>query len=123
MLGTWIRDDPDGGLRISHRRIGDELAKMVVVRPLELVFDDDRSARLVLGHEINVERASSLLAPGAHEGEAANVVQDIDVLLQPSREVVRLVLPNLAERDALDPADGRTALLWRSGRSEDGRCV
>jgi hypothetical protein len=85
--------------------LGDQLPKVVVIRSLKLVFDDHCAAGLVLRYEVDAERACGLLALNVRKRQVENVVQDIDVLFQPGRQVVSLVLPHFAEWNALDLSD------------------
>jgi hypothetical protein len=75
---------------------------MVVIGTLKLVLDHRDPARVVLGNEINAERPCGVLALGVAEIHVEHVVQNVDVLLKPSREVVRLMRPDTAQRHPLD---------------------
>ncbi len=68
--------------------------------------------RFVLANEVDAECSCRLLAAHIREADIENIVQHIDVLFEPGREVVRLVLPNLAKGDlSILPIDG----MWGSG--------
>jgi hypothetical protein len=59
MFRAGCRHNPDCDLRVHERRVGDQLAQVVVVEALKLVLDDDRAARPVSGHEIDAESAAA----------------------------------------------------------------
>jgi hypothetical protein len=87
--------------------------QVVVVCPLELVLDHDPVASLILSHEIDAEAAGSLFAAGIHQIQIQGVVENIEVLLEPSREVVRLVGPHFPKRNPPDLADVRARSCHR----------
>jgi len=74
---------------------------MVVVALVQLVLDDNRVARLVFGYQIDAERTGSLLSIGAGKIQIQELIQNIDVLLEPSAEIKRLVLPHFSQRNTL----------------------
>ncbi len=107
MLRARVGDDPDRRARFHHRRVGDQLSEVVVVGPFQLVLNHDNAAAIVFGDEINAKGTSGALALNVAERQVERVVENVDVVLQPSREVVSLVRPDGAERDALDLPDAR----------------
>jgi len=113
MLGSWIADDPDGGVGFERREVGDQLAEMIVVTSLELVLDHDGVAGLVLADEVNVEASSRPFALDVADGDAEGVTENICIVLQPRREVERLVPPNLTEPYPSDLPDVPAGLKTR----------
>ena len=58
MLGARVGDNPYGDLRFDRRQGGDQFTKMIVIAPRQLVFDDNRVARLVLRDKIYAKHPS-----------------------------------------------------------------
>lgn len=86
---------------------------------LELVLDDDRRPVRILGHEVDREGAGPLLALDGRQGCPDLLGDDIDVLLEPAGEVEGLVLPDLAEGDALYLADHPVTHSQTKGLSDE----
>jgi len=78
------------------------LAQVVVVGSLQLVVDDDRPPGIVLSNEVNAERACCAFALDVRKRDVENVVQNVDVLLEPGGQVVRLVPPHIPQRNTFD---------------------
>ena len=95
MLRTRIRYDPNRPTRLESGEIGEQLPKVVMIAPLQLVLDNNRAAVFVFGDKVNAEGARRLLPLDAAELKAHSVGEDIDVLLQPRREVESFVTPHL----------------------------
>jgi hypothetical protein len=70
---------------------------MIMVALLELVLDDDRVTRLILGHYVHAEVAGVLLSFGACQLQRDRLGQCVDVLLQPGSEVECLMLPHITQ--------------------------
>ena len=104
MLWARFGNDPDGRVRLDRRELGYELAEVVVVARFKLVLNNDRVARIVLRDEIDGEIASLPFPLRTDERQVEDLVQHVDVLLEPSREV-QFVFPDLTERYAFEFAD------------------
>ena len=97
MLVPELLRHPDDHRGVQAGRVGQELAEVTVVRGLELVLDDRRVAGLhLLAVQIHRERADTLLAGRELDLEADRLVELVDMIHQPGRELVRLVRPHLA---------------------------
>jgi hypothetical protein len=53
----------------------------------------------------DAERPGSLLPLRRHQTKADNILEHVDVLLQPPGQATSLMRPDLPKRDALDLAD------------------
>jgi len=62
---------------------------MIVVRSLKLVLDDYGVSGVILTDEVSAESAGGLLALDVRQVEIEDVIEDVDVLFQPRREVAR----------------------------------
>ena len=91
--------------RVEVGEVGQHLAQVVMVRLLELVLDDDLAPEPVIAVEIEAEGADPLLALLDAHLEVEDVVEVIDVVLQPDGEIAVLPLPDFPQRHSLDLPD------------------
>ena len=110
MLRAWLGDNPNSGVRIRHRRVGDQLPQVVVVGPFELILDDYSPPQFVLCNKIDTEGADRALALCRDEGQAnltsfrtstfssSHVVRSYASCGQTSRSGTRSILPLWAAR-------------------------
>ena len=68
---------------------------MAVVSGFELVLDDDRATGRVFSEDIQREATDWHLALGGLNLDTQLLTQEVDVLQNPRREVIRLAPPNL----------------------------
>jgi hypothetical protein len=97
--------DPHGLLCLQGGEVGDQLSEVVVITLLQLVLDDDERTRTILCYQIDAEVTAVLLTIHVGERQVQHVTEDINVVLQPRRELQRLVLPHVTKLKALDFAD------------------
>ena len=111
--------DPDDHSRAQMGGIGQQLAEVIVIRGLQLVFDDDLGAVVgVPAEDVGGIRAHGFLAPDELQRHPQRVAENRQVLLvsEPWGEVALLVWPDLAQVHGLESAEigcrhGRRFLL------------
>ena len=76
-----------------------------MIASLKLVLDNNGAPVFVFRDQVDTEGTRRLLPFDSAELKARGVGQDIDVLLQPRREVEGFVAPNLTQSNALNASD------------------
>lgn len=105
MFGTGVCYHPDSDLGVEDRKIGKNLAEVLVVGLFELVLDNDATSVFVFREKVGTEVPSALLPLGRREVYTDHLAEGIDVFLQPRREVVSLVLEDIPSRETMKVSD------------------
>ena len=103
------RGDPDDRHRFEARRIGQQLPKVQMVGPLELVLDQHPGARPnVLAQDVRAKRSDRPFLRLQLELYTEDLAKNGQVLFarEPRGEITRLAVPDVAELDAGKPAKG-----------------
>ncbi len=74
---------------------------MIMVAGLKLILNDNRIARPIFSNEVDGKVPGLLLPLRVDKIQVENLVEHVDILPKPPREVGRLVLPGLAKRNSL----------------------
>jgi hypothetical protein len=83
---------------------------MVMIRLAQLVLDDHRVAGGIFRDEVDAEGASCLFALWVRQRETYGITEDVDVLFEPLRKIMCLMLPHVSEWYARDLADHGTPI-------------
>ena len=69
---------------------------MIVIAAFELVLDNDLRPGAIFRYKIHVESARRLFAFDIDKVEAEGTIQDVNIVLKPTGEVVRFMCPDFA---------------------------
>ncbi len=105
MFRTRIPNNPNGYICFKCRGVGEDLAEMVVIGATKLVLDDDRLAVFVLTDKVHRKCTSGCFSANriGIDSKGKIVIEYIDVLFQPSSEVVSLMGPDVSNLHVLNP--------------------
>ena len=82
-----------------------------MVALLQLIFDDDRPTTLSSATRSMLNELAVCSRSKLTRYQIERIVEDIDVLLQPLREVVSFMLPDFSKGNSLQPCQSGLALL------------
>ena len=102
MFRARIGYDPDRLPRLDTHEVSEELPEVIVIALLQLVLDHDGATVLVLSDKVNAEGTRGLLPLGTDKRKSCGCAEDIQIFLQPSREVAIFALPQVTQVDPLE---------------------
>jgi hypothetical protein len=106
---NFLGDPNDCFCAFDARQIGEDLPEMLVIRPTELVFDDDAVIGVVvcMGQNVGSKRAHLVLSGFDSKVQIQCLPEKVDRrwLSQPRREVAVLCRPCCRERNGLEFAE------------------
>lgn len=94
---------------------------MIVVALSELILDDHGAAIVVNRDKINAEISCRPFTLSLREGKIKHIIEHVEIVAKPTRKIMRLVFPDLTNRNPSNFSNHRNLPTARREPSFDKR--